>query len=587
MNRLWARYALHASLSEEDRAALRSLQAEEFDARFLRAARLGAGASLLTSLGCAFALPAAWAQWGLFAGGALSAALLAAPSFARRWKHPLLLPAWNIGVGIVAATLIGEAASMATGLSSAGMLVLILFWMFGTVVVPMSPKHLALAVGAQTACYSAPALLTASPEGLGLFLVVTGGAGMVFVAGALERQRIQARRLLARRRAEETNAHIAERTELLATRTEELESRVNVQFQQVLTARRRVEALQRAVEETSQPLSTAPRLRVTPELLGLVAPGQILGGRARILRAIASGGFGDVYVAEDLATGVEVIAKVMRCDDNTSAARKKRFVLEAAAASRVSHPGIVRVLHVDISAEGWPFLLCERIDGVTLRWCLQARALTRAHYLAAVMATSDALSAVHAAGIVHRDVKPDNLMLHAASPGLKVLDFGISRWSDSDEHDLTGAGELLGTVAYMSPEQVRDGEQVGTAADVYALGLTLFECLAGEHPLAGLPAPKMLRAHAAGAIPSLRERCVDPDDRAVALVDAMLRRDASTRPSVTEVRRRLSDLVPIGVTAVDAYESRHLAHQRAARTIGDQTNVTTQDAPRADTVPTP
>jgi serine/threonine-protein kinase len=156
---------------------------------------------------------------------------------------------------------------------------------------------------------------------------------------------------------------------------------------------------------------------------------------------------------------------------------------------------------------------------------------------------------------VHRDVKPENLMLHGESPGVKLLDFGISRWAESEEHDLTGAGELVGTGAYMAPEQFVEGGAITPAVDVYALGLTLFECLAGEHPLASHTLPQMMRAHIRGDLPSLQARAPLVDVRATKLVDAMIALEPARRPSLAEVRARLAELVPAGVTPLHAFES--------------------------------
>ncbi|MBL9024888.1 MAG: serine/threonine protein kinase [Myxococcales bacterium] len=573
-----ARYFPGNELSKEERATLRAREDDAFRTRFIHAAPGGIACATLGTVACAAALPARWAQWGAFGGGVIGFVLSLVLIAGNRVRSPRPFGYLNQVLGLVTAFAIGEAAAHARGVMSVGLLALLSMWMYGTVVTARRASSLAIAVVIEAVAYAAPSVLAGKVVGLSLFVTLALGAAGIFTFAALTREAAETRMFLAQKRLASTNTRLESRKRHLAAVADELTHRVNAQLARVLDARREVERLERAVARASQPIllerATPPEIVLPSDRL---APGFILGERAKITRPLASGGFADVYLAEDLETKDEIVAKVMRCDPSTSAAQMKRFVLEAAAANTVAHPAVVRVLHVDIAPGGRPYLLTERVQGVTLRWCLVADALSVQHYMAVILATAEALAAVHAAGIVHRDFKPDNLMLQAAEPGIKLLDFGVSRWADSEEHHLTEAGELLGTGAYMAPEQITDGGVISPATDVYALGLTLFECLAGEHPLAGLTLPRMIRAHLRGEIPSLRTRAPLIDKRLVDLVDAMLKSDAKERPPLAEVTLRLRALVPSGVTPVSAFATLDVPAFEPASERSDET--ATLDAP--------
>lgn len=572
-----ARYRLPEQLPEEERRALHEARTAGFEARFLQTTHLGVAAAALASVACLTALPSIWALWGVGAAVGVGASLLAIRVAADRKRLGGWTDRFNILLGGLAAVMTGEAAAHGLGVASAGVLVLLVMWMYGTVVIGMPPGQLVLAVCIDSVAYAAPSLVRGLHGGLGIFVALAVGGGAVFALSALERQVVETRTFLTRRRKERTNARLADRAARLSAWSGEIERRVDVQLASVLERRRQVAMLERAVDEASTPValsgSTASSGRRPTRTL---PPGYLLGARARLVHPLGSGGFGDVYLADDLLTGARVVAKVMRCDADTDPVRKKRFALEASAANAVSHRSVVPVLHVDISPEGWPYLLSELVDGVTLRWCLQAHALETVHYLAAMLAATSALQAIHEAGVVHRDLKPDNLMLQCDSPGLRVLDFGISRWAESDDHDLTEAGELIGTVAYMAPEQIMNGRKVTPATDIYALGLTMFECMAGEHPLAGLTFAETLNAQLRGTISSLGARAPLLDQRVVALVDAMLRHEPTERPSIAEVRLRLAEVVPEGDTAESAYAFLELGPLRSRGALASADDIATR-----------
>jgi eukaryotic-like serine/threonine-protein kinase len=218
--------------------------------------------------------------------------------------------------------------------------------------------------------------------------------------------------------------------------------------------------------------------------------GRALGGRYRLRSLLAVGGMGAVWAAEDAVLGREVAVKVLGealAADRRAALRLQR---EARAAGRLEHPGIARVLDLGEDA-GRPYLVMELLHGESLAARLaRAGPLAPAEAVRVVAAAADALEVAHRAGIVHRDVKPGNVYLTGGGD-VKLLDFGIA--SAANEAALTG-GDLLGTAAYLAPERVL-GHDATPAADVYALGVLLYELLAGRPPFVGDTRTALAMAH--------------------------------------------------------------------------------------------
>ncbi|HSL95390.1 MAG TPA: serine/threonine-protein kinase, partial [Thermoleophilia bacterium] len=216
--------------------------------------------------------------------------------------------------------------------------------------------------------------------------------------------------------------------------------------------------------------------------------------RYEVLRRLGSGGFADVFEARDRETGERVALKVLR-EGSTMPARAAR---EIEAASALDHPAIV-ALRDTVTAGGRVCLVWELVEGEALDQ-LQGE-LGDADAVAVAAELFDGLGFAHSQGVIHRDVKPQNVMLDADGH-VKIMDFGIARLLDADT--LTSEGDLIGTIAYMSPEQAA-GRRVGPPSDVYSAGLVLVELLAGENPVRGETPAETLSNVAAGRLPSLGE----------------------------------------------------------------------------------
>ncbi len=212
----------------------------------------------------------------------------------------------------------------------------------------------------------------------------------------------------------------------------------------------------------------------------MIEIGTAVGRRYAVVRRAGRGGMADVFVAHDERLGREVAIKAFR---GTDAADRLRFDAEARVLASLDHPGLVRVLDAG-EHEGTPFLVLELVDGPSLADLLRpGRPLDEATTHQITLDLSAALAYVHAQGVVHRDVKPSNILFDANGRA-RLADFGIARLADASH--LTAPATSMGTAAYMAPEQV-EGAEVGPAADVYAFGLVLLECLTGTRAFDGPP----------------------------------------------------------------------------------------------------
>jgi TolB-like protein/predicted Ser/Thr protein kinase len=212
-------------------------------------------------------------------------------------------------------------------------------------------------------------------------------------------------------------------------------------------------------------------------------------GQYKILDRIGAGGMGEVYRARDTRLGRTVAIKVLAASVADDQERRDRFLLEARATAALSHPNISALYEIG-EDQGQLFLVFEFVPGETLKTAIAGRPMNQRRALDLAIQIADALADAHAAGIVHRDIKPDNIIV-TPKGNAKILDFGLATWTAGGaerEHAATmmatAAGTTLGTVAYMSPEQAL-GETVDQRTDIFSLGIVLFEMLTGRLPFTG------------------------------------------------------------------------------------------------------
>ncbi len=291
----------------------------------------------------------------------------------------------------------------------------------------------------------------------------------------------------------------------------------------------------------------------------VVPPGARVAGRFEIEGLAGIGGMGAVYRALDLHTGERVALKLLRHDTQ----HRERFLREARLLAAMQHPGIVRYVDSGVTEEGVPFLAMEWMEGETLEARFGRAGLSLAESVALIRGIAEALGAAHARGVVHRDVKPANVFLVGQrADRARLLDFGIARELDGLA-SLTGTGTVLGSLGYMSPEQVRGERTPDARSDVFSLGLLLYRCVAGQpafaadHPLALLA---MVVFH--DPTPLIARR-PDVPPALDALGRRMLSRRKEDRPADgNEVARALADLDAGVVEAPPARPSALTARER-------------------------
>lgn len=213
--------------------------------------------------------------------------------------------------------------------------------------------------------------------------------------------------------------------------------------------------------------------------------GELLDGRYRLGTLLGRGGMSDVFRAVDEVNSTDVAIKIVRSPDREYA---QRLAQEAQALRRFSHPGLVQLFETGVNGD-MAFLVMEFVDGPSLDQMLRQGPLSTAETAAIGSSLADALAYAHNQGVVHRDVKPANILIGA--DGLaRLTDFGIARLVDTSTLTLTGT--MLGTATYMAPEQL-ENHAVGPSADVWSLGIVLLECLTGERVFAGTPSEVLAR----------------------------------------------------------------------------------------------
>jgi eukaryotic-like serine/threonine-protein kinase len=262
--------------------------------------------------------------------------------------------------------------------------------------------------------------------------------------------------------------------------------------------------------------------------------GELVLGRYRLVRRLGTGGMGVVYEAHDEHLDRDVAVKRVPVDAARPGDKAgKRAAREAVAAARLGHPAIVALYEAGRDEDGW-VLVSELVRGRTLAQLEHDGALSDRDVLRIGATLCDALAHAHARGVVHRDVKPSNIICPEASgdgAAAKLTDFGIARLADDDA--VTRTGDVVGTLAYMAPEQAR-GEHVTAAADTYALGLVIYEALSGINPIRGAGAAETV-ARIGERIPPLRRARRDLPADVCDAVDAAVRARPEDRIAPSEL----------------------------------------------------
>src|SRR5580704_11449008 len=260
-------------------------------------------------------------------------------------------------------------------------------------------------------------------------------------------------------------------------------------------------------------------------------PGMVVGGKFALLRRIGEGGVGVVFEAEDTWIGRRVALKVLHSHLAQRPDVLLRFRREARAAAMTNHPNIVGVFEVGQCRDGSPFIVQELLDGETVRERIDAVGrLAPSVAVEILVPIMGALAAAHRAGIVHRDIKPENIFLARAPDGgttPKLIDFGIAKIASTDRTTLTGT--IVGTPAYMAPEQVSGGAEIDPRTDVWAMGALMHEMLSGRCPYEGPSAHAVLAKILSEPAAPLASHAPDVPAELAAIVDVALARDPARR----------------------------------------------------------
>lgn len=258
----------------------------------------------------------------------------------------------------------------------------------------------------------------------------------------------------------------------------------------------------------------------------------------QIVAKVGGGGMGVVYQARDLKLGRVVALKFLPPQWSHDEGAKQRFVREAQAASATHHKNICTIHNIEETADGQLFIVMAYYEGETLKQRLAGGPLPIAEAIEIGAEIAEGLAKAHAQGVVHRDVKPGNVIL--TEDGVKLVDFGLATFADAVQ--LTVPGSTIGTIAYMSPEQVR-GEEADARSDVWAWGIVMFQMLAGALPFRGPYPEATFHAIKHEPLPSLRLARPDVPEALERVVMAALAKDASLRPPTTrEPARELRTL---------------------------------------------
>ncbi|MCC6334678.1 MAG: protein kinase [Myxococcales bacterium] len=290
---------------------------------------------------------------------------------------------------------------------------------------------------------------------------------------------------------------------------------------------------------------TSETIRLAPSTDRMID--RVVKGKFKIIRKLGQGGMGAVYLAEQLGIGHRVALKFLKAEFSTDAEIARRFLNEAKSYARVAHPNAVALHDFGQDDEGNLFIAMEYCEGVDLKKVISEQGrLPMIEAIEVVLQVAEVLANAHDKGVIHRDLKPENIMIRRGIRGVhaKVLDFGIARLMDAGTK-LTVAGAIAGTPRYMSPEQV-EGREVDLRADVYSLGIVLFEALTGSQPFDGATVAEILRKQVVEPMPHLKERAADLDypDLDAVIQKACVKKREQRWPDMLTLANALSQAIP-------------------------------------------
>jgi serine/threonine-protein kinase len=270
--------------------------------------------------------------------------------------------------------------------------------------------------------------------------------------------------------------------------------------------------------------------------------GRVLEGRYRLDHILSAGGMGIIFSATQLSVNRKVAVKVLKPTLAAEQDLTRRFTQEVELGARFCHPNIINLIDAGRDAGGLIYLVLEFFDGETLREALQRAALTLPEILEVFAQVCDALTESHGEGVIHRDIKFDNVMLRRLRDGeihVKLLDFGVAKLLNSSI-ELTRSGQVPGTPGIIAPELI-DMQDPTPRSDLYSLGVLLFTVLCGRAPFEGINDLELMRAHRNEPVPSIRAEVLPSvPDSLLELVYALMAKEPAGRPeSAREVRRRL------------------------------------------------
>ncbi|MCA9596660.1 MAG: protein kinase [Myxococcales bacterium] len=278
------------------------------------------------------------------------------------------------------------------------------------------------------------------------------------------------------------------------------------------------------------------------------SPGDVVGGKYRIVRLIGDGGMGAVYEARHELLGTNVALKFLHSELSKRPGLASRFLQEARVSARIQSPHVTRVTDVDQTPDGSPFLVMELLTGESLQQLLDRRVkLPKDQAIDFALQILSGLEAAHALGVVHRDLKPDNVFITPSTGGplLKLLDFGIAKLREANEYQkgLTRPGAIMGTPEYMAPEQLYSADRVDHRADLYSLGVMLYEMLTGERPAYGDDAAAIVSQVAAGKVKRITEHDASLGEELAKVVHQAIDPESSRRfDSALSMRLALAPL---------------------------------------------